>query len=148
MAWTARWSSWEHACPILTKLKGPNTRSVDSKIASHQIKSSYSCPHEWNDPCDSWIALTIRLHSSIACYNGSTSLILRRNYPKTRSVNQKIHLIRFYRRTAIPTNRSIRTIRETLLRPVSIRLMHVVAHLYAFQGVYESQSNLWMSPCP
>ena len=55
---------------------------------------------------------------------------------------RKIHLIRYYCRTAIPTNRSIRTIRETLLRPVSIRLMHVVAHLYAFQGVYESQSNL------
>ena len=46
---------------------------------------------------------------------------------------RKIHLIRYYRRAAIPTNRSIRTIRETLLRLVSIRLMHVVAHLYAFQ---------------
>jgi len=30
--------------------------------------------------------------------------------------------------TAVPTNRSIRTIRDSLLRPVSIRLLHVVAN--------------------
>ena len=56
-----------HACPILTNWNDPNTRSVDSKNASHYITSSYSCPHESIDPSDSWLAFTTRFHSNIAC---------------------------------------------------------------------------------
>ena len=43
---------------------------------------------------------------------------------------RKMHLIREDGRTAVPTNRSIRSIRDSLLRPVSIRVLHV-AHFYA-----------------
>ena len=33
---------------------------------------------------------------------------------------------KMHRRTAVPTNRTIRTILESLLRPVSIRVLHVI----------------------
>ena len=42
----------------------------------------------------------------------------------------------------VPTSRSIRTIRETLLRPVSIQLLYVVAHLYACQGAYAGRGPI------
>ena len=48
---------------------------------------------------------------------------------------RKMHLIREDGRTAVPTNRSIRSIRDSLLRPVSIRLLHV-AHFYAKRPEY------------
>ena len=39
---------------------------------------------------------------------------------------RKMHLIRGNRRTAVLTNRTICTIRESLLRPVSIRVLRVI----------------------
>ena len=39
---------------------------------------------------------------------------------------RKMHLIRGNRRTAVLTNRTICTLRESLLRPVSIRVLHVI----------------------
>ena len=39
---------------------------------------------------------------------------------------RKMHLIRGNRRTAVRTNRTICTIRESLLRPVSIRVLRVI----------------------
>ena len=54
-----------------------------------------------------------------------------------------MHLHRYYRRTAVPTIRSIRMIRETpFTTRVDYRLLHVVANLYTCEDVYASRSNL------
>ena len=55
---------------------------------------------------------------------------------------RKMHLIRGNRRTAVLTNRTICTIRESLLRPVSIRVLRViVAVCRLFLSTRKRQNN-------
>ena len=62
---------------------------------------------------------------------------------------RKMHLIRGNRRTAVLTNRTICTIRDSLLRPVSIRVLRVivaVCRLFLSTGKRQNNTVAQLSP--
>ena len=56
---------------------------------------------------------------------------------------RKVHLIRGNRRTAVPTNRTIRTICESLLRAVSIRVLHVIVQCRSKGSISGGARKCW-----